>query len=321
MTYGSLAGIMDTLIGSATCRFRFHTILMLPLASLLLIAGCKTSDDAAAASAQMSATAKSLSDYYTALETTLANTDQIYTLENAIYSKPYPAATQQMLKENETELAKRAALASDLSALAGEFAKLTGSAAPADVSASATQLESECDSLAGHNASANEQNVLKGAIQLFVTSIQERKERKAAQAIDSIAKDLSSLFTKEAPSWNATEQIYIEHASDLANYLAKHNGIDNSAQLKLALDPFGLTPAPPSAQISAALAPLAKQQIASQAIALNASFVKATTAMEQSLEEMSQRIHLVAEDKPMAFRTPPLTIATVEQWANQVASY
>jgi outer membrane lipoprotein-sorting protein len=76
------------------------------LGCLVLVVGCKTSEDAAAAATQMSATAKSLSDYYAALSTILSDTDQIYALNEALYSKPYSPKSRQEVKTTQAELTK-----------------------------------------------------------------------------------------------------------------------------------------------------------------------------------------------------------------------
>jgi len=291
------------------------------ICGLALIAGCKTQDDAASAATQMSATAKSLSDYYAALGVILSNTDKIYAINARLYSKPYSDESRKQLKTTQDELARRVQLAADLSTLAGNFAKLTGSEAPADVAASCNKLETEVDGLASRTASTGEQNMIKSALQLLVTAIQERKERDAARAMDSLASGLSNLFDKEAPAWNSVDEVYSGLAANLANSLVDQNAVDNTALLKAALEPFGLTPAPASVEVNAKLAPVAKQQIADRQAALEASYTNATDAMSKSLKEMSERIHLVAEDKPMAFRAPPVTVSTVEQWATQVLSW
>jgi hypothetical protein len=288
---------------------------------LLLTAGCKTQEDAAAAATQMLATAKSLCDYYSALNTILANKDKLYILNEQILSKPYTAASRQYLKNDEAGLAKRAALAADFSTLAGNFAKLTGSTASADVSASAVKLQSEVAALASVKASTGEQNILKSALQLFVTAVQEHKEREAAKAIDSFSQGLTALFVKESDTWNSVETVNTQMAQTLAVYLVDHDATDNSALLNVALDPFGLTPSAASPDLKAQLASLARQQIATRAEARDDAYLKATEAMTKSLQEMSRRIHLVAEDKPMAFRMPPATVTTVEKWATQVVSY
>jgi len=291
------------------------------LGCLTLCLGCKTTQDAAAAATQLSATAKSLCDYYAALSKILADTDQIRSLNEQLYAKPYPPESRQEVKTTQSELDKRTALAADLSTLAGSFAKLTGSTAPADVAAAGSKLETEVDTLASYKASSGEQNIIKSGLQLFVTAIQAHKEREAAQAMDKIADGLSALFDKEAPSWKSANDVYVQLAATLAASLVGQNAVDNSAMLKPALDPFGLTPSTPSADLSMKLAPLAKQQIADRQAALVAAYDKASDAMSKSLKEMSQRIHLVATDKPMAFRIPPVTLTNVQQWVTQVQSY
>jgi hypothetical protein len=291
------------------------------LAPLVLLAGCNTSQDASAAATQMSATAKSLCDYYASVGKILSDTDRIYSLNEALYDKPYSAQSRQELKTTQSELARRVALASDLSTLAGSFAKLTGSTAPADVAAAGTKLEAEADSLASYTASTAEQNAIKSALQLLVAAVKAHKEREAAQAMDALASGLSALFDKEAPSWKSVDDVYVQLAATLAGQLVAENAVDDSALLKPALDPFELTPSTPSPQLTAKLTPLAKQQISTQQAALQSGFDKATGDMSTSLQEMSKRIHLVATGKPMAFRIPPLTLDNVEKWANKVQSY
>jgi hypothetical protein len=268
----------------------------------------------------MATTAKSLCDYYTALRTILDNTNQLYLLNAELYAKPYPAENREQLKETEAELEKRAELASDFSTLSVDFGKLAGSTAPADVAASASKLEGEVETLATIKASSVEQSALKAALQTLTTAVKEHKEREAAKAIDDAAKDLSDLFAKEAEVWNSTEGVYSSIGSNLAGNLVDGNATDNTALLKVALDPFGLSPIAPSADLNRQLAPLAKQQIADKKGEMDSTYLKATDAMRKSLEEMSQRIHTVAEDKPMAYRSAPLSISTVEDWASQIMS-
>jgi hypothetical protein len=174
--------------------------------------------------------------------------------------------------------------------------------------------------LATLKVSSTEQSVLKEALQLLIKAIQEHKEREAAKAIDSFAKGLSDLFVKEEPVWISTNEVYVKVASNLAGDLVDGNHTDNSALLKAALDPFALKPTVPSAELNTQLAPLAHQQIERRKAGLLASFPRITNAMGMALKEMSKRVHLVAEGKPMSFHTVPLTIETVKIWAAQVGS-
>ena len=90
---------MPDLRGTTLRRYRKLRIASIAiLCCVAFTSGCKTSDDAAAAATQMSTTAKSLSDYYTALSTILSNTDQIYSLNQQLYAKPYSSQSQQELK-------------------------------------------------------------------------------------------------------------------------------------------------------------------------------------------------------------------------------
>ena len=300
-------------------RATARAVAILILTACFLGTGCKTSDDAAAAATQMSATAKALSDYYAALGTILVNTDQIYDLNERLLSKPYTAENRQLLKNNEAELAKRAVLSADFSTLASQFAALSGSTAPADVAASAVNLETEVESLKSATLCNSDQNALTFALKQFVTAIKEHKERDAARAMDNFAQGLATLFTHEGAVWNSVEAVHTQVAANLAVYLVDNDGTDNSALLKVALHPFGISPATPAGDLNAALIPLAKQQIATRTAALDDSYAKATDAMSKSLQEMSDRIHTVAEDKPMPLRMAPIALGTVEKWTAQVA--
>ncbi len=303
-------GFHRTIIGAASIL----------VCSLLVATGCKTSDDAEAAATQMSLTAKCLSDYYNALDIILADTNRLYMVNEALFSKPYTEENRQLLKSNEAELEKRAQLAEDFSTLAAQFAALTGSEAPEEAAKSANKLATEVESLASLKVSSAEQGVLKVALQLLVKAIQEHKEREAAKAIDSFAKGLSDLFVKEEPVWISINEVYVKVASNLAGDLVDGNHTDNSMLLKAALDPFALKPTVPSPELNTQLAPLAHHQIDRRKAGLLASFPRITDAMAMSLQEMSKRVHLVAVDKPMSFHTAPLTIATVEHWVAQVGS-
>ena len=286
----------------------------------LLSSGCKTQQDAQAAAAQMSATAKCLSGYYSALGTILAQTDQLYTLNDAVFSKPYTQANRDLMKKNREELALRAQLAADFSTLAANFGKLTGSTAPTDVSTAAINLQTQIDTLASRKESAGEQNLLKTALSALVSAVQQGKEREAARAIDDGAAALAKLFEKEAPAWGTVQTTYTDIAATAANGLVDRDVVDETALLKAALDPFGLAESDRAHDLNAALKPVAKRQIDQRKQTLDAACLRATSDMQKSLDEMARRIHTVALDKPMDFRAPPVTAENVEKWVALVIS-
>lgn len=286
----------------------------------MLLAGCKTSGDATAAASQMATTAQTLSSYYKALQTTFEETDELYQLNEQLYAKPYTSENRQQMKSNEAEVATRVKLAADVSALSQSFGQLTGSTAVAGAASAASQVESDVDKLASVKASSTEQNALKAAVQALGSAIQQHKEREAAKAMESAAQSLSDLFAKETDVWNSTEQVYSQIAANLAGNLVDANVTDNSAVLDVALTPFGLVRNSSLGDMNAKLAPVAKQQIATKQAAMDASYASATNSMANALKEMAQRIQTVANDKPMAFRAAPLTLANVQQWTTQVTA-
>ncbi len=105
---------------------------MVVLAGLLL-GGCKTTDDASAAATQMSSTAKALTDYYAAQEKILDATDVGNRMGEALFSRPYADAAKENIRTMREAAEQRGKLAEELTTLAQNFAKLTGTTAPAEV--------------------------------------------------------------------------------------------------------------------------------------------------------------------------------------------
>ena len=108
----------------------------------MFMSGCKTSDDAVAAASQLTATASSLNNYYSALESLLTETDQLYQIQAAINAlAPYDAPTKKFITETASEIHKRKKMATSLTMLAQEFAKLSGSTSETNASTAAANLE------------------------------------------------------------------------------------------------------------------------------------------------------------------------------------
>lgn len=288
---------------------------------LLGPAACKTSDDAAAAATQMKTTAQALSDYYTAVGRIVSNTEAIYKLNDRLEGKEYSPRAKAALKTTQTELANRVTLAQQLAELAESFAGLAGSTAPEDVAASAQKLDEDVHTLSSTRESAAEQQGLHDALHVLVNAIQEHKEREAAKAMTDVAREFSSLFSKEKEIWISREQVYATLSANLARDLVDAGDTDDTAILKPALDPYGLTPGTLAEDTKAKLKAVAKAQIDVRRDAAMAEFSAATEAMQNSLSEMAKRIDAVAQDRPMAFRKPPLTVTNVEAWADHVMSY
>ena len=284
--------------------------------------GCKTSDDAAAAATQLTATASSLTGYYSALGTLLSETDQLYQIQAAVdpVVTPYDSKTKALITDTEAEIQKREKLAAALTTLAQEFAKLSGSTAAKDASTAAGNLESAVAGLkiSGVSLSASTVNLMKDAVDLIVKAIQEHKEREAAEAIDKFTSALNTWFKNEEPFDNTIGSNYAAVTASLAKALIRKGQVDSSSFLSAVFSPYGLTPQLTDPTLKANVQTILTAQVDQKSAALASGQQTATTSMEKSLSEMQSRIHLVATDKPMAIRAAPITLADVQNWVSIV---
>jgi len=289
---------------------------------VVITGGCKTGDDAKAAATQLAATAKCLSDYYSALATILTETDSLNSVEQVMYGIPYDPATQAQIADISAEIKKRAALSKDLSDLAESLASLTGSSAATDASASAAKLGTALASVKSikPDMGSAEQTAMKAAAGLIATAIQEHKEREAARGMDQLTKGLLDFFVKEEPDYQSIGNQYAVLSSSLALSLLQNGQTDPAGFFKAALDPYGLVPQITDPKLKAGIEKLAEKQIADKAEALKTSQKQAAGDMEKSLRQMSERVDLVANEKPMELRSAPLSIANVEKWAAEFQS-
>jgi hypothetical protein len=288
---------------------------------LILVSGCKTSDDAAAAATQLTATASSLTSYYSALGTLLSETDQLYQIQAAVDPvTPYDAQTKNYIADTAAEIQKREKLAAALTTLAQEFAKLSGSTDAAAASTAAGNLESAVAGLKISNVSmsASNVNLMKDAVDLIVKAIQERKDRQAADAIDKFTSSLDQWFQSEEPLYNTIGSDYAAVSDSLAKALIKKGQVDSSSFLTAVFSPYGLTPQLTDTTIKDKVQTILADQVDQKSAALVASQEAATIGMEKSLREMESRIHLVATDRPMAIRMAPITLVTVQNWISLV---
>lgn len=299
---------------------RWFTIASLLVAGLFFAGGCKTSDDATAAASQLTATAKCLTDYYSALESVESEVDRLDNVEAVVIPVAvYDEKAKSLNADTRAELKKRAELASNLTKLAESFSSLSGSKAADEVSASATKLQTQLDTMKPikKEISSDEFSAMKFAMTALTTAIKEHKEREAAKAINGFTGSLTALFVKEEPVYDSIAEDYAKSSKALALYLVDKDQTDPSDFLKIILDPYGLTPRLTDPATKARMKPLAEEQINEKADALEAAQKKANEDMEKALKEMASRIQTVADNKPMAVRIPPITLANVEKWTSQ----
>jgi hypothetical protein len=288
---------------------------------LAFTSGCKTSGDAAAATTQLTATASTLTSYYAALDTLLSETDQMYQIQAAINPlAPYDTLTRGYITDTTAEIQKREKLAAALTAMAQEFAKLSGSTAATDASTAAGNLESAVAALnmSSVTMSASNVNEMNEAVNLVVKAIQEQKEREAAAAMDKFTSALDTWFLNEEPFCNTIGSSYANITKSLAQSLISQGQVDPSSFLNAVLSPYGLTLQLTDPTLKSKAQAALAAQVDRKSAALAAAQVAATENMKKSLNEMASRIHMVATDKPMTIRTAPITLADVQNWISLV---
>ena len=294
----------------------------LALAPLLILSACKTSDDAKAAATQMTATAQALQSYYAALHLQVVQTDQLNQLQDVVLgAQTYDAQTKALILDTAAELKKRADLAQSLADLAASLSALTNSTASSDAVTSAQNLASQLGAIKPFRPLSDaEQKGMSLAVSALVIAIQEHKERDAAQKMEQLADGLPKFFSGEKDEYNSLADQYIGISQSLAMWFL-HNKQATSQiggdLVKVALDPYDLTPNLTDPALQARLADLAPQQITAKAAQRKTDQRNATDAMESSLNQMRDRIHALASDKAIGPFTPA-SLVEVKDWAAAV---
>jgi hypothetical protein len=279
------------------------------------IAACKVSDDAIAASQQMTSTATALNDYYSALDAGLTDTISLYELDGAISAIPFGNDDRKLSESTRDELEKRKELADALARLASAMSTLSNSKAASDVQTSATQLGNELIALQALPGGSPVPDAVGKAGNFLLQIVQQHEEKKAARAIDETLRAVGDLFEKEKPTYDSIARTHDREASQVAQDLLKSNAVDPSPMLAPALRPFDLTALPPSMPMQASLKTLALSRLQHATEEATKKDESASAAMLACLREMSSRVHLVATEKPMSLRGTPFSLKVVEDWA------
>jgi hypothetical protein len=283
------------------------------IAMAVFAGGCKTQEDAAAAARQMASTSRDLSAYYLSLDHILAQTQDAYQAQFAMQQVP-----PEDLTETRAQIRLRSQMADEIGNVSALFQKIAGSSAASDASASAESLNAEIYSLKGLTSNDTETKLLTAGIKEIVALIQQHEEVKAAKKVGPLCHNLSVFFESEKPSYLSIQEGYLKVARSVSNAMVNANQVDTSPVFLSALQPFGLVPAVDRASVKNNMQSYLLAQIeANYKLKLDEG-QKATGALSASLKEMDARIELVAHDKPMQFREPPFSLATVKEWIADV---
>ncbi|MBS1815039.1 MAG: hypothetical protein JSS87_09220 [Acidobacteria bacterium] len=275
---------------------------------------CKVPDDAIATSHQVTSTATSLNEYYSALSAGIADTIALYELDAAISGIPYGAEDRKLQETTRAEIEKRKELARTLAKLASSMASLSNSKAASEVENSATELGNELIALKALPDGSPVPAAIGKAGNFLLQILQQHEEKKAARAMDETLSGLLTLFEKEKPAYDSIARTHARQASQVARDLINSNAVDPAPMLSPALKPFGLTSLPPSSSLQASLKTLALARLKTATEEATLKEEAASTAMLDALREMSSRVHLLANEKPMPLRGDPTSLKLVRYW-------
>jgi hypothetical protein len=301
---------------------------------LFAVSGCKTSDDAKAASEQMSKTAKDLSAYYATLDEAVTNTDAIEKLQQAIDGTPYSTQDAARLKTLHEEISKRAAMAKAMGDLSDAFAKYTGSKAAGDIADAASNLGTELVSIKAMPSGPPIPEALGAAGRAIAELAQTHKEREMATTMTKTLASVEELFSKEKPLYEQVYEESLKPAAIVAREMVERGYADKGPLLETAMQPFGLQAriagdvAPQQEQLTATpdadacdakdtpcrMRAFAVAEIKRKEATLVEEQSKTSEAMEQALAEMTKRMQQLSTEKTMSARTAPPSLDTVEEW-------
>ena len=283
--------------------------------SIILVAGCKTSVDAAAAASQLDSTSQDLNAYYLAMSQVIANSMEWSSLQSTLLGTQYGPEDIALYQTTVSELQKRSEMAKHLQELSKAFSQLTGSESATGISTAASNLATELVSIKALPSGPPVPDIFGQAGKELVTLVQEHQEKKAAGILDHTTAAISTLFSSEKPVYESLYSTYFALAQSLAKESIKRNWVDSSGLLQPALKPFGLNSSPSGmVEINSALRGYEQKTLAFQADSHRAMQSAATDGMAEALQEMSKRIHVLASEKSMLSRGKPTSLSGVEKW-------
>ena len=284
------------------------------------LSACKVSDDAIAASQQMTSTASTLNDYYSTLEDSVTDTITLYELDAALSGIPFGDNDRKLIQATRGELENRKKMADALAKLAASFATLTKNSSASDVDKSATALGKELVTIQALPSGSPVPDALGKAGNALMQLVQQHDEKKAARAMDETLQAVGDLFEKEKPTYDSIARTHIRQASQVAKDLINANEVDYSSMLSPALKPFSLSALPSNPTLQMQLKPLALSRLDTATNTASQKEERASAAMLDALREMSSRVHLLATEKPMPSREAPFSLKLVEDWVQSWAA-
>jgi hypothetical protein len=295
----------------AGCFTRLRLGMAAGLLLLCVASGCKTQDDAVAAAAQMCSAASTLSDYYDALDKTLAATEATQQA-NQILNGIEPVDPK-IMKDLHHQLKLRKDLAAEIAKLAALMQQISAADVSANAASAAATFNAELVTINAIGSNDAETQGVTQATKLLISLIQMHEEVKAARQVEPVAHALALFFVSEERAYTRINHGYLTAAKQVSQSLVDSGQVDASALFTAPLAPFDLQLTLSDATKKKATKAL-DAQIDEAYDAKLAESQDAMDALADALGQMDARVSLVAHERPMKIRLEPITLKTVRGW-------
>lgn len=268
------------------------------VATVLLFAtltACKTSQDAVVAANQLNTVSQQLTSYYADLQQQMSDTVALSQLQSDLLGVPFDETDRAQLDTTRQELAKRAAMAKAMSALATAYAGLAGSKAGAEIGTAASELANQ---LVGMNALPGGPaipDIVGQAGQMLVEAIRKRKLKQSSAKIAEAINAVNRLFEKEAPVYESINRQRVMLAESLAIVLMQKDMVEMNLSFPAALKPFDLAAKLPAGVVTPEVRHLAEEEIKIKGDSQISDYNGATQALSASLAVTARQVDAVTK--------------------------
>ena len=174
--------------GAASRRLVLRTAVV--LLAFAALTACKTSQDAINAANQLTTVSGQLAAYYADLQQQVTDTVSLNQMQAQMLGLVFDQSDLDRLNTTRDELAKRAAMANDLGALASAYSTLAGSKSDADIGNACSSLANQFVGIKALPGGATIPDAVGQAGKMLVEAVRTHKLKQAsgqiAQAVDAV---------------------------------------------------------------------------------------------------------------------------------------
>jgi len=284
--------------GTANRKALLRTVLVLLL--FCALTACKTSQDAVVAANQLALISQQLAAYYADLDQQMRDTISLNQMQSDLLGVPSDQTDLDRFSVTRDELAKRAAMAHALGALAQAYAGLAGSKAGSDVGTAASAFATELAAIKAIPGGPGISSLVTQASGALVELIRAHKLQQSSGKIAEVVSAVDKLFQKESKEVTVYQSINkqrVELAESLAILMVEKNLVDVSPSLAPALKPFGLSAKLPAGPASADVRHLTEAEIKSSSELQIRDYNATTKSLAASLAAVANQVDAVAKEK------------------------